>query len=146
MQRPQHPQRIPVSSTSWKEVWNFLRAPSTYSLPHPVFCRVFCQSHVHQHLPTVGWRMQRNAWFQPGTLVFADPGEFEFRFSHRTAVSFQWSVFREESSLRPAAVRRYPCLLLRGLSGMVISIHPDSSNGRRYCLRKCSRSLIPEAC
>jgi len=46
---------------------------------------------------------QQDAWFQPRALVFADPGEFKFRFGHRTVVSFQWSVFREESSLRPAA-------------------------------------------
>ena len=45
-------------------------------------------------------------------------------------ISYLASPIRFRSSL-PAAVRRYRCLLLRGLSGMVISIRPASRAGVR---------------
>ena len=56
---------------------------------------------------------------------------FKFRFSHRTVISFQWSVFREDTSLRPAAVSRYFCNRLFGLSGMVCSRIPAFNSGSK---------------
>lgn len=43
---------------------------------------------------------------------------------------------------KPAGVVMYRCFGLRGLSGMDRSSNPADRSGSRYCLRKCSRSLI----
>ena len=47
------------------------------------------------------------------------------------------------SNARPLSVSRYFCLLLRGLSGIVISIRPASKAGRKISVRKYLRSAIP---
>ena len=47
------------------------------------------------------------------------------------------------STSLPVAVVRYLCILLVGLSGIVISIHPASSNGLRTWFLNLVRSFLP---
>lgn len=56
------------------------------------------------------------------------------------------ACLRRACSSRPLAVRRYCCLLLRGLSGIVISSHPASIKGLRTWFRNLARLLLPTTC
>lgn len=69
-------------------------------------------------------------WF----LILADLCKFKFLFVRHTRVPLFTihHFFKFSNTFLPFCVNLYFCLLLRGLSGIVISIKPDARAGSRY--------------
>ena len=91
------------------------------------------------------WRVKEQAILCLRSNRFVRPtgGSFEEIVLSIERKKIHRVYFRRSCNSRPLFVNRYFCFLLRGTSGMVISMRPASRAGRKYFLARFARSLRP---